>query len=241
MTDSHAALRAALGEPAPVAPLPTARSPAWAAAAALLREALARHGAPGRVRSPDALWRLLRGTERPRGATWGGLLAGRGLDDLVDAMAGRGTEGEVRLASWNVRWLVAPHTARNAAKREVLRRLLEAGRVVLVQETHWTAADAAVWHARFPAAHLRHSEATEGPRGGPQGGVAVLVPQALTVLSNRVLVPGRAIEVTVRLESGPARFLSVYLPPTDREGTRRALVEARGEPDGSRLYAATCS
>ena len=51
----------------------------------------------------------------------------------------------LRLASWNVRWLVSPSAPASASKREAIRRWLDAGRVAALQETHWRPEDAAVW------------------------------------------------------------------------------------------------
>ena len=60
-----------------------------------------------------------------------------------------------------------------------------------------------------------------GPRGGPQGGVAVLLPPGVELVSSRVLVPGCAIEVVARHGGGGtdgwvATVRSVYLPPDSR-------------------------
>ena len=82
-------------------------------------------------------------------------------------------------------WRLSPHTERAAAKHAELGRALRGGSVVLLQETHWTLAAAAQWGGLFSAAQVAHSVARVGPRGGPQGGVAVVVPFPHKVIGTR--------------------------------------------------------
>ena len=142
----------------------------------LLHTSLRRDGSAGRVRSPAALWSLLRQGLPLVGTKWRRLLFRHNWADLLEALARRRTASGTRLASWNVRWLVSPHTEQAAAKRAVIRRWLDVGRVVLLQETHWVDADAVVWASLFPAATLCYAPATIGRQGGPSGGVAILFP-----------------------------------------------------------------
>ena len=73
------ALHVALGGPPLDCLLPVAGSPAWASVRALIDRVLEEHCIARTVRSPSALWLLLRGRTLPRGATWGDLLDGRTL------------------------------------------------------------------------------------------------------------------------------------------------------------------
>ena len=226
MDEDSRALWEALGWPGEGLPLPTAHSPAWRAIRSNLRAALTSAGAPPRVRSPRALGLLLRGTPPGPGETWGSLLAGGGWSELCRALRTGNSAAGLRLASWNLRWMVSPHTAQNAAKRDAIRQWLEAGRTVLLQETHWTPEDQAVCGACFPAAQLFAAPAVLGPRGGPQGGVAILLPLGVGVSSHRILVPGCALEVRAEIEGRMVRFLSLYVPPGDHDRVISSLAAA---------------
>ena len=87
------------------------------------------------------------------------------------------------------------YTERAAVKHAELGRALRGGNVVLLQETHWTVAAAAQWGGLFSAAQVAHSVARVGPRGGPQGGVAVVAPFPHQILGVREMVPGCVLEV----------------------------------------------
>ena len=176
MSDPTSALQAALGYPPLGGYLPGARAPAWRHARILLQEHFRRLGLRTHIRSPAALWALLHPTNVPRGATWGQLITDCTLADLERTLRAPTIGQGARLASWNVRWMVSPHTAQNASKRATIRHWLDAGRLVLLQETHWDAADCAIWASAFPAATAYATPAGRGPRGGPQGGVAAIVP-----------------------------------------------------------------
>ena len=141
----------ALGFPRSASLLPSRRSPAWWEARTRLTRALAGAGVHGTVRTLGALWGLLNGGAPPVGATWGGLIGQRSFDDLVRALrAGAGCRDR-RFVTWNLRWLVSTSTDEGPAKREVVRRWVDVGRIVAVQETHWNPGDEAVWirHCRF--------------------------------------------------------------------------------------------
>ena len=97
--------------------MPTAASPAWNAAQKALCAALTRDGLAMRVRSPSSLWRFLRGSPLPRGATWGNMLRGGGWSQLTHALVRNCAGNGRRIASWSARWLVSTTTAQGAAKR----------------------------------------------------------------------------------------------------------------------------
>ena len=137
------------------------------------------------------------------------------VDTLLAALVrGRDKRG-VRLSTWNVRWLLSPHTERALAKKAAIGKVLRSGSVVLLQETHWTECAAAQWGGLFAAAQVAHAPSRLGPRGGPQGGVAVIAPHPHRILSSRILVPGCAIEAVLALDGGERRaaFVLLYLPP----------------------------
>ena len=131
-------------------------------------------------------------------------------------------------------WLLSQHTERAAAE---LGRVLRAGNVVLLQEAHWTPATATQWGGLFKATQVAHAVARVGPRGGPQGGVAVVVPHPHRVLGNRVLAPGCALEVMVAARGTERRvaFVSVYLPPDSRRKIL-ANLHAMPRPDALEVY-----
>ncbi len=168
----------ALGRPCLAAPLPLARSPAWEGARRALRTALSNHGLHHTPRSPTALWRAVHGQRAPPRATWAQLCQQVTLPHLVNRVRAHHSEDGPRLASWNVRWLRDPHSATAARKRDVINRLLASGYIVLLQETHWDPAAAAQWGSSFPACRLFFTPCVPGPRGGPAGGVATIVPPA---------------------------------------------------------------
>eukprot|EP00974_Lingulodinium_polyedra_P025576 2473171-Lingulodinium_polyedra.AAC.1 len=47
--------------------------------------------------------------------------------------------------SWNTRWMVDPINEKTTDKKAVIQTMVDAGTVVLLQETHWTRATAAMW------------------------------------------------------------------------------------------------
>ena len=61
-----------------------------------------------------------------------------------------------------------------------------------------------------------------GPRGGPSGGVAIILPQGYFLDSWRVLVDGYAVEVLAHQQGADtARFVSLYLP----DGGQRLVAQ----------------
>ena len=139
----------ALGRPCLAAPLPGPRSLGWRVACAALHRCLLERGVRAKLRSAAVLWRALGGGRRRAGADWRQLCELGDVDTLVGALGLRDAVGSVRFATWNVRWLLSPHTERAAAKHAELGRALRGGNVVLLQETHWTAAAAAQWGGPF--------------------------------------------------------------------------------------------
>ena len=225
----------ALGRPCLVAPLPGPRSLGWRVACAALQRCVLGRGVRARIRSAAVLWRALNGGPPRVGADWRQLCELGDVDTLVGALRLREVVGSVRFATWNVRWLLSPHTERAAAKHAELGRALRGGNVVLLQETHWTAAAAAQWGGLFSAARVAHSVAREGPRGGPQGGVAVVVPLPHRILETREVVPGCVLEVVFAVCGTQRRvsFVSIYLPPDGRNQVLDALqgMEAPAAPE----------
>ena len=215
-----------MGCPDLAAPLPGPRSLGWRAACTALQRCLLGRGVRARLRSAAGLWRVLGGGPLRAGADWRQLCELGNVDTLVGAMALRDADGGVRFATWNVRWLLSPHTERAAAKHAELGRALRGGNVVLLQETHWTVAAAAQWGGLFSAAQVAHSVARVGPRGGPQGGVAVVVPFPHRILRTKEIVPGCVLEVTVAVRGTQrlAAFVSIYLPPDGRSQVLDALL-----------------
>jgi hypothetical protein len=130
------------------------------------------------------------------------------------------------MASWNLRWLVDPGSVQGRGKKTALLRKLRGAVVVCVQETHWREIDAGVWSGLFPGTAVVASPARAGPNGGPQGGVAILVPAPHTLLRWEEFVPGCGLAAWVRTDEGrEVMVLSIYLPPDDRVNVLRALQE----------------
>ena len=105
-----ASLWDALGRPPPDAPIPRATTLVWAEARRSLKRALRIIGGAGAWRSPGSLWAAIRGEGLPVGRTWGQLCDGVTLQHVREIEL-RGTAGiAMRTASWNVRWMLDPHT-----------------------------------------------------------------------------------------------------------------------------------
>ena len=162
-------LWAALGRPPPEGLLPAARSPCWVAARQLLRRAADPPGSLDQMRSPWVLWRTLHGGSAPRSATWQDLLGQSTVCELQEKLQAT-VSASLTVTSWNPRWLVSTVTDKAVAKREAIQKLVVAGNIVCLQETHWSKEDAATWTASFPGARLYANPARKGRKGGPQGG-----------------------------------------------------------------------
>ena len=74
-----------------------------------------------------------RGGPLPTGRTWGQLCDGLTLEHVREAERRVPGRTAMKAASWNVRWLLDPHTTVAAAKRAVILRLLAEGCIVLLQ------------------------------------------------------------------------------------------------------------
>eukprot|EP00974_Lingulodinium_polyedra_P114930 11130398-Lingulodinium_polyedra.AAC.1 len=94
--------------------------------------------------------------------------------------------------------------------------MVEAGTVVLLQETHWTKTTAAMWASGvFPHTAVVQTCAKKGPKGGAQGGAAILVPAPLEVVWWKELIPGCAVAARTKdpTTGQEATYVSLYLPP----------------------------
>ena len=216
--NGHPALWEVLLDPPGADFLPSARSDSWRTRIDSLHSYLRSVGQTTRFRTPTSLWTLLRGTPLPTGATCSLLIGTSSLQDLIDATRRHQDSSGPSFVSWNVRWMVDPHTTQNNAKRLRIRRWLDAGKIVMLQETHWSAADSAIWANPFHAATTLASTS-----GGPGGGVAIIIPPGVSITGRREVVPGYAI--TADLNSGGQPFRSWYLPP----GARNDVLDQVGQ------------
>ena len=202
----------ALGSPPLSSLLPFARSPSWHAARLSLQERLAEFRA--RFRSPSALWGALHGGTPPPGATWASLCRPGTWHRLIALLRSPSPAPLLsRVVSWKCRWLVDPDADANRAKRALIRGWLEHGRIVVLQETHWSDLDEKVWASLLPACKVYASNARPGRLGGPQGGVAVLVPDRYSVSECRVLAPGLAVAVRICGSDDDGWLVGAYFPP----------------------------
>eukprot|EP00974_Lingulodinium_polyedra_P011005 1059780-Lingulodinium_polyedra.AAC.1 len=101
----------------------------------------------------------------------------------------------------------------------------------MLQETHWAKATAPVWASGvFPHTAVVQTCARQGPRGGAQGGTAILIPSPLELISWSELVPGCAVSARTRDPSTgqEATRVSLYFPPGQQLTVARELL--RGGP-----------
>ncbi len=175
----------------------------------------------------------LHGRLPPPGSTWADLL---NVADSALAPRARAGGAIPLIVSWNLRSLRDPTTHAASGKRACLRTWVQKGYIVLLQETHGTAADKALWEADLQGAHVLHSPAAHTQRGGTSGGVAIIVPAGVQLDSSRTVLPGFAVEARVTCQGTPLRLLSTYFPPARQA---QALSELRGSdslcPAGARL------
>jgi hypothetical protein len=176
MVDHHASIWALAGRPGLGALVPARRSPGWQGAMKLLRQAVAPSFPLPQIRTWAALWSLLFSTPPPLRVNWYSLIGNITVGELRQRVEAVPKLSGINLASWNVRWLLSPHTDKAAAKRTISLNHLIAGRIVCLQETHWHHAAAAQWQGLFPAAAVVPAPARLGPGNGWQGGVATLIP-----------------------------------------------------------------
>ena len=158
----------ALGRPPLSAPLPHSRSCEWDGRRALLRAALRREGINARVSSPSGVFLALHGRPPPPGCRWQQLTGSACLADFSAATGQAATS--MRLASWNVRWMVSPQSEQGSRKKLAILGRIRGNSVVCLQELHWSEQDASIWAGLFPACQVVSTAARPGPRGGPQGG-----------------------------------------------------------------------
>ena len=216
----------ALGSPPLDGLLPHPRAPAWLDARRSLRRALQELGVLATTpRSPSTLWTRIHATRCPPGCTWGALCGQVPLARLADLLpVAPGTRP--RLCTWNVRSLRSGDTAEGAERRARLTDAVVRGCIVAVQETHWTPGHCDLWAGAFATGRVLSAPARPGPEGGHQGGVAILVPIAYTILGHRILLPGCCLEATLQRPGDDAPFCvrSLYLPPDDRHAVLAALA-----------------
>jgi len=218
----------ALGRPPRGNPLPPSRAGTWRLARGALRLALRRLGITTVPRSASTLWNVIHGGSPPAGATWDALCRDTLLNTLATKLSSPNLGGAGNFANWNVRWIRDHHTEAAEAKRAIVFRLLRMGRIVLLQETHWSRAHAATWASSFPTSKVCAAPCIEGPQGGDCGGVAVIVPAGYQVTRETILLDGCCLEVVVRRLAAPhdeQTFRCIYLPPPLRSQLVRRLAE----------------
>ena len=227
-----ASLWEACGSPAADSYLPSSRDRRWLLARRVLRLAIAKYtNHTPNIRSWQALWSVAQGTTPPRSCTWERLCSNVTLANLV-AKIKDWKKADQTPCSWNVRWLVDPNTHIATVKRAIILKALMAGKVVCLQETHWTMEAAAIWEGLFPGCRCVQSSARPGPNGGPQGGVAVLFGSMYREVSKEVIVAGCAVRVTLCDGTKEASYASIYLPPDSRVPVLTSIAQHRGWPDG---------
>eukprot|EP00974_Lingulodinium_polyedra_P095002 9208039-Lingulodinium_polyedra.AAC.1 len=90
--------------------------------------------------------------------------------------------------------MVDPHSERARNKKLEIENALAAGKPVLLQETHCTEGTEAMWTSGvFLDTAIASSPARPGNNGGPQGGVAILLPSPWRITRTQILAPGSAI------------------------------------------------
>ena len=160
-----------LGRPNWAALVPGPRTEGWHAARTRLEDGIRLVGRACRIRTPGVLWGLIH-TARPGGGlpqrtTWGRLCGDATLGTVLERIEARATAPGLRPATWNVRWLISPHTQQGILKRQRIMRGLNAGKVVALQETHWQTCQAAIWEGLFTGTEVVSTCARESARGAP--------------------------------------------------------------------------
>ena len=211
-----------LGAPPRSLPVPSPSAGAWRSAQYNLRRALQEAELPP-IRSPAALWALLHDSPWLP-TTWGELCADWTMADVARPLLLARRQRPPGIFIWNIRYLRSTLSHKNQIKMAILTKVTSQ-RAALLQETHWSAHDAGTWDAQFSGRRVLAAPAFQGPGGGLCGGVAIILPHDWEVLSHSILVPGCALQATVRTAGHTWRLVSVYLPP-DR-------VRDRGGPEAS--------
>ena len=119
------------------------------------------------------LWSLLHRSSIRPGATWEHLVGRFSMGDLVAAISRGRHDAPFTIVVWNVNWLKDLTSEQVRSKRNCIRRWLDQGRVVLLQETHWDDCDVGIWSNHLGGAHVAASAAVAG-----HGGVAIISPPA---------------------------------------------------------------
>ena len=148
------------------------------------------------------------------------------MRDLVHPLRNFTRVAAPPLFTWNVRHLRSTRTPNNHEKRNVLFKATTRDRAGLIQETHWTAQDARVWASLLQGRHVFAAPGRPTSGHGIAGGVAIILSSHYTELQATILVPSCAIMVQGKLRGEAIRFISVYLPPDEREETLAALRES---------------
>ena len=238
---SGGSLGEALGQPAGWEGLPTRRSRGWGEALTALG-GFVRDSAVVAGRGPAWLWARLRRSAFPADATWGALLEGwwdASPERVLGALHLPEAAADLKVWSWNARWLVDGTTSTAFAKKEAVERALGRGSIVCLQETHWRAADAAIWELGIITRNLwlslACSEAEHDGLAAPPGslarlgGVAVLLPPGHTLVRDEcaVLVPGHAVLCVFTCPKQRRHaVVNCYLRPGRPRDTWQALLAA---------------
>ena len=255
MTSLWEAVGAQIGRPPLWRPLPCRRSPVWEQFCNAVESFI---GSPGLLhrRGPSWVYRQLHSQIPPSRLTWGDLLGDMQFFNaaaLSLLLASRPNPTLITVLSWNIRWIVDPHSEASAAKRSLLSRLLAKGYVICIQETHWSAADAAVWQHGLLLRNLYWTPAVDmadpcndqnvAPSPNPSrcGGVATLLPAGFSFAPEgcTTLVPGFAISTTIRNPRHEhLHLVNLYLRPGNQEDIwQRAMaaLPADAHTDPARL------
>jgi hypothetical protein len=179
----------ACGRPTLDQPITSKTCPTWHLAKLRLQRALSRQGVHRRFPTWRSLWRAIRIGPAPATTTWGNLLRDGLLSTILNQSRAERPLTSTILTSWNPRWLLDHNTSQASDKRGAILDLLLKGHLVALQETHWHAAAAARWGNCFPGSKVAASPAILGPEGGWLGGVAVIVPTGIVLISEEMLVP----------------------------------------------------
>ena len=233
------ALHAAMGAPPLEGFVPQGRSPTWREGAAVLARTLRASGRNLRLRSWTSLWMLLKNETPPKSAKWGQLLANATMQDLIDAVDRGRKDGKVAITTWNARWLVRSTTTNSKYKKAMIGNCLSKGRIVCVQETHWGQSAKLLWENLFPATQVIAATARKGPAGGPQGGVAIILPPGIRSESHNIIAEGIAVEAIFKPPQAKQeiRVVSMYLPPDSRLEDARTIQRQIRPFEGDTYFA----
>ncbi len=120
----------------------------------------------------------------------------------MERLAAHRPTAPLRIGSWSCRWLPPISCPRGHSKAQTIQQGVRQIAVVLLQETHLDVAACEVWAAGLHGCLFAACATLTSMRGGQSGGVAVCYPDQWQLLESRVLVPGCALEVLLRM-GGP--------------------------------------